>query len=546
MASQRFITAVRIRRGVQTASMLAFLYLLWNTAFPLASSLVPMDFFLRLDPLVAVTVPLAARQWIALLLPGFFCLIITVFMGRIFCGWICPMGTTLDAARLVTGKKRHKATPLLPSTMRNMRFGLLAGCLAAALLGINLAHWFSPIPLVTRFYAFVLHPLAAWIGNNGASLARPIAETLGSNALAYITIPVRAYSTSAAVATFFLILFCLERVRPRFWCRYLCPAGAVLSLISSRAVWKRQVSRCSGCGLCAQQCPTNALTPKGNIQSHANCITCQKCVEICPVNGVTFTSGNASSLPRAHTQETPALPSRRVLLAGIACGTTLAVMENSGAYPALAGERSLCIRPPGARPEREFLSRCLRCGQCMKGCPTNALQPAWLTAGIEGMFTPVLIPRCGACEPECSVCGNVCPTGAIHALPLEEKIHAKIGTAVVLKETCLAWAEGRQCVVCEEVCPYGAIAVIRTEAGVSGPVVDAPHCFGCGFCEQFCPIEKPAIIIAPTGALRLSAPRFPQAAQEAGISIIPANRQKNRPQTQQEIAPDELPPGFTD
>ena len=116
------------------------------------------------------------------------------------------------------------------------------------------------------------------------------------------------------------------------------------------------------------------------------------------------------------------------------------------------------IRPPGALPEAEFLANCIRCGECMKACPTNTLQPIWFKAGLEGIFTPVMLPRLAACAVNCNVCGKVCPTGAIRDLPLIEKNHAKTGTAWINRQNCLVWERDKKCLVCDEVCPYGAVS----------------------------------------------------------------------------------------
>jgi MauM/NapG family ferredoxin protein len=191
-------------------------------------------------------------------------------------------------------------------------------------------------------------------------------------------------------------------------------------------------------------------------------------------------------------------------------GLGLAGLERSGLGSLLGSETRVVaedfLRPPGALPETAFLARCLRCGLCLRVCPTNGLQPAWLAAGPGGVFTPVLLPRRGPCEPDCNLCGRVCPTGALASLDLAEKRWAKIGGAVVHNNRCLAWAEGKSCLVCQEVCPYGAIEMVWADggAGVPAPLVKAHKCFGCGYCEMHCPARVPAITVHPLNALRLA------------------------------------------
>ena len=134
------------------------------------------------------------------------------------------------------------------------------------------------------------------------------------------------------------------------------------------------------------------------------------------------------------------------------------------------------IRPPGAVEERSFLERCIRCAECMKVCPNNALHPAFFEAGIEGLWTPILIARIGYCEFSCVLCGQVCPTGAIQKITEKEKMGIgqppiKIGTAFYDHGRCLPWSMQTPCIVCEEFCPTSPKAIWVEE--VDAPVRDS-------------------------------------------------------------------------
>jgi formate hydrogenlyase subunit 6/NADH:ubiquinone oxidoreductase subunit I len=178
----------------------------------------------------------------------------------------------------------------------------------------------------------------------------------------------------------------------------------------------------------------------------------------------------------------------------------------------------------------------------MKICPTNALQPAWFQAGAEGMFSPVFVPRRGPCEPDCTACGRVCPTGAVRALITEEKYRAKTGTAKVNRNRCVAWAEKKRCVVCEETCPFASITLVRSpDSDIPAPVVDPVRCFGCGYCEHYCVTRVPAVTVEPLNALRLASGSYRETAEQLGLRLNP--RAGN-----EETAPagidGDLPPGF--
>ena len=108
---------------------------------------------------------------------------------------------------------------------------------------------------------------------------------------------------------------------------------------------------------------------------------------------------------------------RKVIRAGVS-GAGAAIITLTSLNHLHGNLAPILIRPPGALPEKDFLARCIRCGECMKACPTNTLQPVALVAGFSAFFSPKITPRRGPCEPLCNVCGHVCPTGAIRALPV--------------------------------------------------------------------------------------------------------------------------------
>lgn len=229
------------------------------------------------------------------------------------------------------------------------------------------------------------------------------------------------------------------------------------------------------------------------------CIDCGVCAAVCPSRAVSFRMGQKMPQPKKIDWDR-----RRIIVASLA---GLAAVPVARALPGPAPDRPRRIRPPGSVPEEVFLDRCLRCGECMKVCLTNGLQPSLNEAGPGGFWTPVLVPRKGPCERRCHLCGQVCPTQAIRSLPLQEKSFARIGRAHVERSRCLEWGYGRACLVCDEVCPYGAIYVGgsgRSGRGRRGPVVDSGICVGCGVCEHHCPvIGRAAIRVSAAGEDRL-------------------------------------------
>jgi len=129
--------------------------------------------------------------------------------------------------------------------------------------------------------------------------------------------------------------------------------------------------------------------------------------------------------------------------------------------------------------------------------------------------------RFAPCEQNCNVCGKVCPTQAIRSVSLEEKTHAKVGTALLNRDLCLVWAQDKLCLICDEICPYNAI-VFRTIEGYRRPVVVASRCNGCGFCEQRCPVQgESAIIVATNGEIRLKEGSYVEEAKKLQLEFKP-------------------------
>jgi ferredoxin len=239
------------------------------------------------------------------------------------------------------------------------------------------------------------------------------------------------------------------------------------------------------------------------------------CVADCPESGIRF-----RFFPQTPTTLPTADLKRRSLLTGLAAGAvSIPLMRADTGRNREPDER--LIRPPGALDEAQFLARCVRCGECIKVCPTNALHPAFSQAGWEGLWTPLLAPRVGFCEPGCTLCGEVCPTGAIWQFTAQEKGWAaaatshpiRLGTAFYDRGRCLPWAMATECVVCQEWCPVSPKAIYLRPAEVTDPdsntrQMDQPYinpevCVGCGACEYACPVHNPpAVYVTSVGESR--------------------------------------------
>ncbi len=152
---------------------------------------------------------------------------------------------------------------------------------------------------------------------------------------------------------------------------------------------------------------------------------------------------------------------------------------------------SIIFRPPGALPESDFLDKCLRCGNCVKNCPANAIQPLQSRDTIL-RNTPYIDPDeqpCVICDS--LACMHVCPSGALQPVFAED---IRIGLAVFDVESCLR-SKSVECSYCVDTCPIGEDAIKFSQEGIV-EVLDS-GCTGCGVCQYACPTDPKSIVIMP-------------------------------------------------
>lgn len=490
----------RRARQISQVAATALFFLLAALTYRGAAWLVPVDLFLRADPLAAFTASLAARTVMTTFVLSLAVLALGLVFGRVWCGWLCPLGALLDG---ITPRAPHTAER--HPAWRRAKYALLLVILAAALFGNLTFLVLDPITLLNRTFATALLPaLNAAVTQTEQALylippLQPAIDAL-ENTWRGTVLPAQPtfYDLGALFALLLAGVIALNWIAPRFWCRYLCPLGAVYALEARFARFKlRPASNCDHCARCMRACPTAALVVKkdGVHVDPAECVMCMDCVAVCPHRAVAFKPGAS-----AATQTAPAL-TRREALGSVALGVAaLAVFQSA---PAARRQDAHLIRPPGAQ-SADLLSKCIRCGECVRVCPTGGLQATLAEAGAAGLWTPNLLPRLGYCDYSCTACGQVCPTGAIPLLSLAEKRATIIGTAYIDTNRCLPYASDTPCIVCEEMCPLSPKAVSLDNIEVwrpngelvnlQRPKVDHARCIGCGICEYQCPLPGPAAI----------------------------------------------------
>ncbi len=511
----------RYRRLFQIAFLLLFAALLTLTFWPLGTLL--LSGFLLADPLLALnSLANGIVRWEMLLAVPV--LLSPLFFGRAFCGYVCPLGLLVEW--FGPRRERH-AGPRVRGVLRKVPALGLVVVGALVLFGSGVFLVFDPLSLLTRSAATLVYPAA----DRGLRLAGDLLYTTGSSGLQsgvdaatgalegrLVFAGGLSYKLQVVILFMLVAVFALSWVERRLWCRHLCPLGALLGLIGRMAIYGRVVdqSRCSACGACSAACPMDAVRDEGVSTDCSRCVLGLECADACVAGAV-----NWSRRPRKQHEFDP---SRRAFVkaGGLALAGGFFLFTGLGRI-----QRNVnLIRPPGSREELDFMATCARCGECMKVCPTNVIQPAVFDAGIEGFFTPQMDFRRAYCDWNCKECGTVCPSQAIRELTLEEKRLKVIGRAFIDRNTCIPWAEGRDCLVCQELCPTPEKAIEfqsggqgrgagagqgggsdagGDHAGVKLPVVVPGRCIGCGICQHACPVPNEAAIrvraIVRTGLL---------------------------------------------
>jgi len=502
-----------LRLAAQSVFLGLFLLTVLQATYPFQPWL-PPELFLWLDPLASFSTMIADRFFTPVLLLSLLVLLSPLVFGRAFCGWVCPLGTVIDLCDRFIAPH----TEINLRRYRPIKSVLLVIFILLAILGIQLAWLLDPLPILWRtigvpgmaLFFLIIDALMSGLGAVGIF---PTLFTRLQDQLAGYLFPVArpAFGGLFLPVLIFGIIIGLSKVSRRFWCRTLCPLGALLGLVAKFSPWQRTVDseRCTSCAICQRGCKMEAIEPDIVTTEKSECILCQNCAHECPTDAIWF------GFRAPGRMRSPVDLSRRAFI-----GSGLGALAATGF---LAINRpdprhsDRLIRPPGAIPEKDFNTRCLRCGECVRICATSGkcLQHALGLGGLESILTPLAQFRSGYCEVNCNLCGQICPTKAIRPLALPDKQKTKMGLAIFIKDRCIPYRLNQNCMVCEEHCPV-ADKAIQTEkrtyhdasTGLTR-VVDYPFvipelCIGCGICENKCPLSGEAgIIVVREGEERL-------------------------------------------
>jgi polyferredoxin len=416
----------------------------------------PVNLILQLDPLVAIGTLLSSHTIYRGLLWALLTIVLTILLGRFFCGWICPFGAMHQFIGWLGSTRKSLKNRIAANRYRkaaNIKYLVLIAFLVAAAIPLTektvlLTGLLDPIPLVHRSFNIIILPIADRFVN-------------------LLSVEPRVYEGAFLVGLFFIAALFMNLLIPRFYCRFICPTGALLGFIGKYSIWRigRSAAKCSNCMQCEKACE-GACEPSKQIRIN-ECVMCFNCYDHCKDGSMKYQPQES----KGGEISNPDLARRGLIISSL---TGLFAVELFPLSTGTAATSSGLIRPPGSLPEQDFLNRCIRCGQCMRICPTNIVTPSGIFGGLENLWTPILnfTEGTSGCQLNCTACGHICPTSAIRPISLSEKMGSdkfsakgpiRIGSAYVDRTRCLPWAMNKPCIVCQENCPVTPKAIYVTE-----------------------------------------------------------------------------------
>lgn len=508
----------RIRVASQIVFFALFMLAVWATWTTRLEGY-PVSRLLEIDPLVTLSTWLSTGYVYRYLGWALLLVAITFIFGRVFCNWMCPYGTLHQFVSWLfsvrSNSQRIASNQYQP--LQYLKYVFLIIFLVMASMGALQIGLLDPIVMMYRAVALFVAPASDMVVGRFDNTS---AAGLWIDQLKFAPgAEHRIFVGSFWVAITFMFFVVMNLWKPRFFCRFVCPLGALLGVFASKSLFRinRIVSRCTDCNLCLMRCE-GASDPQSQVRT-AECFGCMNCIDDCPEDALQFTMVGQD---RSQVVAAPDLNRRQVAFASVAGLLSVPMLRNNGK---VSDENfsPLMMRPPGSVAELEFLERCIKCDQCINVCPTNVLQPATMTeGGIEALWTPVMNFNIAHCQLKCTLCSEVCPTGAIRKISVAEKLGegefaaqgpVRLGTAFINTSRCLPWANQIPCVVCEEVCPVAPKAIQTYDEEVKDvfgnmvvlnkPFIVPDLCIGCGICHAECPVQdQPAVYVTAVGESR--------------------------------------------
>ena len=412
--------------------------------------------------------------------------LLTLMFGRIYCAMLCPLGVLMDLSAWLarrTGKKRklpyHNGWPRLRLlSVVVCAGGLIAG--TAVPLG-----FLDPYSLFGKITSATFRPAFGW--SNQMISRTGMINPVDVSPVSWVSI---------GVALGLLAVITISSIhRGRLWCNTACPVGAVLGFLSKHSLFRLKIADCAciGCSMCERVCPAQCIDFRNHKIDHSRCVMCFDCVTSCRRSGISLARSPKWISP---TPQTPSpATSRRMFLATAATLPVAALAEKITPRESPGHQNKRAVLPPGAKSLAHFQSHCTACQLCVTNCPDQVLRPSITAHGLAGFLQPYQDFTVAFCSYNCSNCSQICPTGAIQPITVEERRSVRTGKAEFFQDLCVVKTKGTSCGACNEHCPTQAVHMVPWKNGLTIPEVDPDLCIGCGGCEFICPVRPDKAII---------------------------------------------------
>jgi len=482
---------------------------------------------------------MAKIQIVPAILSGFFIalilqVVLVLIFGRIYCSVLCPLGILQDLINRMFSFKKKKAKGIrrfaYHKPLNGLRYGLLILVTILTIVGITLPLLFlDPYSNFGRIADQLFRPAMMWVNNE---LSIGLAQ-MGNYSL--VTVAIKTVSTMGWVTalTTLIVLILMVIFHGRLFCNTLCPVGATLSLLSRFSIFRIKIDpeKCINCKLCERSCKAEAINATDMTVDSSRCITCFNCLNDCPKDAISYTFTPAFLKKTKKLQvKTPTEPPIKETLTngrrnfintsalvvatiptailaqhglgprdghGKGQGKGLGRREQKQAHDCENLDRSKPITPPGSISLERFQDACTGCQLCVTHCPCQILVPAGIQYGFDYMLHPYMSYKSGYCNYNCTDCIDICPTGALKLLTIDQKQTTQIGRVHFHRNLCVVKVDGTDCGACAEHCPTGAIKMVPFRGTLTIPEVDPDTCVGCGGCESICPAQAIEVIANP-------------------------------------------------
>ena len=423
--------------------------------------------------------------------------LLTILFGRVYCSVICPLGVYQDTVSWLSSRRKGKRARFRPKKeLKWLRYGVWVLFVAALVAGVQV-------------FVALLAPYSAW-GRIVDSIFAPAVKGF-NNLLALLDQRIGTYNvyprevwlkslpTLLVAAATLVVVTVLAWIGGRTWCNDVCPVGTTLGFLSRFSMFRPSVdySKCRECLACERKCKASCIDIKSRKIDYSRCVDCFDCLDSCKAGALKYRFAWGTGKKGGEKARAASDSGRRAFLAGaafIAADAALGAAEKKvdGGFAAIAAkkvpQRDVPVTPFGSSGVRDFYRRCTACQLCVAACPNNVLRPS---SDLSRLMQPEMSYEKGWCRPECTRCSQVCPSGAIKPVSVEEKTDYHVGTARVNRELCIVETDGVSCGNCARKCPRGAIRMVPVNPedpeSLRRPAVVEERCIGCGACENLCP-----------------------------------------------------------